>query len=382
MPEITKEAVESKLSKGEKLTAEETQFVMSSPPDGHEASSTETLSDEEMGFGKEEEQAADKDKEKATSGIEDEAAKSGDEKQDKETGDAAKKPEDEAKPETGKDDAPKEEEKKPEETKESFFSKVEHELEKPEGQEDLAGFTDREKGLYYSMKRERRRAQKAEEDRDAVRFERIKEQKLKDEQAKKDAEEDPGEDETAFLTKADLKKKLKEEREAQAAENMARERKLRLQVADLAAKDIVAAKIIKGEELPDYSETMKIAEMIIETRPEYQETIQKAYYEGLNPALVAYDLARKDPRFNTLYKPGVKKEAPKADPKPADNKAKETIKKIEENEKKPKTSGTHGGGDGAETGKEYTIETLTNMSSSEFRKVPKAIREKFLRGDL
>ncbi len=384
MAEITKEAVEEKLAKGENLTKEETEFVMSYPnPEGGNTSGDQELSDEELGLENED---------KATSGKKDEAAKPASDK--KEAGDANT---DEAKKKAEKEKADADAkaaeaaaaEKKKKEAEEGIFQKVEKELAKPEGQEDLTDLSEREKGLYYALKAERKKRQTAEEDRDAALFVNVKTKKAAEAKAaavKEEAESEvdiklEGEDEDFITVKEAkkivdaLKKKSKAKTDTGDVDEVAKEnRETALRIAEMSARDVVEARVAGGQkDLPDYDTTMKIGEMIVESNPEYQKEIYKAYRQGRNPALVTYDLVRKDPKFATLY--GKKDEA-----KPADDKAKtgkENLKKIEENLIKPKTSGAQGGGS-AETLEGYTLEGLLKMSISEFRKVPKHIREKFL----
>jgi hypothetical protein len=131
MSEITEAGVQAKLDKGEKLSQEETAFVMSAPPDGV-AAPTETDP------GKEEKIDADIDiesEDKAASGKKDEDAEKPGEKEGDETGEAEKKPEDEGKAKTSEKPAPEEKKKADEGT---LHSKIEKELEKADGEEDLA----------------------------------------------------------------------------------------------------------------------------------------------------------------------------------------------------------------------------------------------------
>lgn len=377
MAEVTQEAIEKKLATGEKLTKEETDFVMSSPPDGKEFSEPKPKSfdDDVINIDDEPKPKAKKEEPKAEAEADKEKAETGKAKEEK--------PEDAGKTDTGKAEPAKKDDKKPDEDRGTFFGKIEAELEKPDGQEDLSGFSEREKGLYYSMKKERKARQAAEEKADALLFERIKSRKLAEEQARKAKEkpEEPAEDDEEFLTKGELKKKLKAERDAMIEEQRSRESSLRLKLAEVAAKDIVDTRKLKGEDLPDYAETMQIGEAIIAGNELYAEKIREAYIDGYNPALTAYDLIRKDPRFSSLYKPKVASSpAPAPAPAPENSKAKETIEKIEANEKKPKTSGAHGGGGDGKVEKDYTLEEIANMSTREFAKLPKAVRQRFLMG--
>jgi hypothetical protein len=278
-------------------------------------------------------------------------------------------------------------EKKKKEAEEGIFEKVNKELDKPEGQEDLAGLSEREKGLYYALKGERKKRQKAEEDRDEVLFRDVKARKVAEaKEAADKAKPEPdlditidGEDDD-FMTVKEAKKivdTLKKGRSNPKGDDLevaAQNRNHTMLIAEMSARDVIESRVNGGQkDLPDFDTTMKIGELIIEGNPEYQKEIYKAYKTGRNPALTTYDLVRKDPKFASLY--GTKK-----DDKPAEDKAKEgkeNLKKIEENEGKPKTSGAKGGGSAADL-EGYTAEQLIAMTPREFRKVPKHIREKFL----
>ena len=378
---VDEKVVEQKIANKEALTPEETQFVMGYPNEegGNTVSNNE---EEEVDFSEAEDVDADKDK---TSEKKDDTPPAGEEKVgDAKTGEAKTEPE---KTEDKAKTAEAEESDKPkEEAEEGIFQKVNKELDKPEGQEDLSDLTEREKGLYYALKSERKKRQKAEEDRDEVMFRDVKARKQAEAKATVEKETPPepeidlefeGEDDE-FMTVADARKlaaaikkgKTAEptgEVEAVAAEN----RTHTLRMAEMLARDVIEARVTAGHtELPDYDTTMKIATMIVEANPEYQKEIYQAYKDGRNPALVTYDLTRKDSKFATLY--GKKVEDGK---KAVDGK--ETLKKIEENEGKPKTSGAKGGGSAGDL-EGYTLQQLLDMSPSEFRKVPKAVREKFL----
>lgn len=392
MAEITKEAVQGKLDKGEKLTPEETKFVMSLPPDGVEPAPENT--DEDDPFkdiedeGKEEE-GKEKEEKGEEEGKEKETPEGDEDKEEAEPGKAAKeKPEEkksEAKP--GEAEPPKkEEEKKPDE--ETFHAKVERTLDLPDYKINLDGYSDREKGLFWELRKERKARQKAEEERDAERFDKIKKQKLEELKAKEKAEEEeekPSEDDEEFITKGEAKKREKARKEAEALDRAAQARAVIIRTSDIAAHSIIESRRAKGEDLPDYDKVMELGPVIIEGNEEYGKAIQAVWNKGGNAALTCYDLIRKDPRFKSLYNPEApakaaekpKEEKPKETPA---EKGKETLKKIDENSKKVKTSGAHGGGGEAQGDYgEYSFDQLLNMSTSEFRKVPKKIREKFLK---
>jgi hypothetical protein len=361
MAEITEQSVQEKLNKGETLTKEETSFVMGTPPDPKEAGN-----DEDGAFDGMEEV-----ENKPASGTKDEPAKS--EKEEK--------PAEPAKAEKKADEAPADPSKAAPEVKKdegNLIVRIETELAKAEGQEDLSGLSDREKGLFWSLRKERSKRQKAEEDRDVLLFQDIKKRKEGEAKAKEEEAKKPKRDPEDFITVKDLE----EQEAAERAEQGARERSTLLKVASMNAHDVLEVRRSNGQDLPDYDTVMAIAEKIVEENDEYKRQIYEAYKKGKNPALFVYDLVRKDPQFLKLYKPAEKPADPTAAPKDEKSaEAKKTLDKINENEKKPKTSGAQGGGAGGGETHEYTIQELADMSPAQFRKVPKQIRERFLRGD-
>lgn len=380
MAEITREAVQEKLDKGETLTKEETSFVMSLPPDGV----AERASDDDgEDIFKDAEEIGPDGKAIVTdkTSQDDKDKKAAEEKAAKEKADAdeaaKKKSEEEAKAKAETDKAVKEKS-----DGDSFYGKVEKDLALSDKDVNLEGYSEREKGLYWALRKERKDRQQAEADRDAERFDRIKRDKIAAEQAKKAKEEEPDEDDEAFLTKGELKKREREKEEARQAEEAANTRKVILRTQGIAAHGIVEARKVKGEELPDYDKTMAIGEVLVQDNPEMIKKIQDAWADGKNAALVTYDIVRNDPRFKSLYNPGeAPKPAEKKEEKPPEKKdeGKENLKKIDENTKKPKTSGAEGGAGAQGDYGEYTFDQLVKMSTSDFRKVPKGIREKFLK---
>jgi len=369
MAEITEAGVQEKLDKGETLSKEETAFVMSGAPEGTAQAPVDPGKEDDVDFEKD-------DIDKAPSGKKDEAAeKPGEDDKGDEAGKAEKKPEDEGKAKPSEEPAP--DKKKTDDG--TFHGKIERELDKPDGQEDLSGYNEREKGLFYEMKKSRKRAQKAEEDRDALMFERIKEAKLKqDDKPDKPAEE---EDEDLFGKEADPEDfptvgKLREitkkmnEREDQA--RRARDRQLTVRVSEMNARQLVELRRENGKDAPDYDEVMELANIIVQGNAEYEKKIYDAYVRGKNAAILTYDIIRSDPRFTSLFKPSA--EAPKTDKA---EEGKKTLDKINANANKPKTSGSGGTG-GGEGGEEYTVDQLLRMTTAQFRKVPKSVRDKLL----
>jgi len=381
MEQVTEQGIQEQLNTGAELTKEETAFVMSTPPDGPIPAADD--SDEEVDFSEAEDVGEKPSEKKQASGTKDEDAEKPGEKKGDEPAEAEKKADTEGKEKTTEEPAP---EKKDEKTVEegTLHGKIERELDKPDGQEDLGDFSSREKGLFYEMKKARQRAQKAEEDRDALMFEKVREAKMKQEKPKEEAkpEEDDEDlfgkdaDPEDFPTIGKLREISKKANEKQTEANKARARAITLRLSEIGARDIVEARREMGKDAPDYDEVMGLAPVIIEGNEEYKQKIAEAYHKGKNSALVMYDLIRRDQKFNALFKPT--KEAPKPpEKKEASEEGKKTLEKINANEKKPRTSGTSGAG-GGPGDTEYTVEQLLNMTPEQFRKVPRDVRQKFL----
>ena len=352
------ETIEDKIGKGEELTPEEqTTLGKADAPVGD----IETPNEET-----EETDDAEKKSDKAPEKEE------GEEKPKDEPADKAKESDDPAKD----DDAEVEEEGK---------QKVEEELEKPEGKQDLAKFNKNETALYWDLKRERRGRQKAEAERDLLRFDKAKDQK-KVEPAKEEEEEEDmfaDRDDDDFLSVAEAKKLVQSMKKAPALPAQQGEP----QVDPVRLGYVKMCDDKARETFDDYNEVMECGQELLDNSVVYQVEVARAVQQGLNPAVVAYNLIKGDPDFpKTLPiaqarlaargdKPE-KKETPKVDPTKA-KKAKETEKKIETNQNKVKTSGHFSGG--AEGGTdEFTEEQFLNMTDADFAALPKKTRDNIL----
>ncbi len=410
------QAIQEKLNRGETLTAQETKDVMSMPNVDDGAGGAVPLSAEEekeletgeeisSTSANEEESSASAKSEESSSTTSDESAASGEKKGEEESSASAKSDESSSSAESGKTESSSSaESKKPD--NESLVDKLEKELSKPEGQEDLTTYSERERGLFYALRQQRKRAQGAEADRDTEKFKNIKAANLlKEKTAQEDKEKKTSEVETEikkilegedeFISKKDLARLVELIRKPAEKtdtglndEDRARERHAFTVRAETNAKSIVDARRKSEPTLPDYNDVLeKCGPVIIEGNEAYENQIAEAVRKGENPALLCYELIIKDPSFVTLYKPGTaaKKEEKTAEEKAKEKKAaegKENLSKINKNLDKTNTSGTKGGSGGAtikdSKGNEYTLMQLYNMSSSEFRKVPREVREKFL----
>jgi len=398
MPEeITNESVQEKIDRGEDLTAAENKFVMGGPavvgdeqdPDG----SKKEEEYEDIDPDKEDKDDKDKDKKEDTPSSEKKDEKDKDKKEDTS---ASQKKDEGADTDTGKDKAGvRKEDAKPEDTR-TLAEKIKEEIDKPDGQENLTDYSAREKGLFFELRATRKRAQKAEEDLDVAQFETKKKAKTAetakiktdaDKEAEKAEEKLKAilEGEEDWVSKKDLKEilaliKPKAAEKVDTTEIEAVNRKAFTRQAEMNARDIIEIRREKDKDIPDYDEVLKYAPEIIEGNDAYGKKIAEAMVKGKNPAMVIYDLIRKDEKFKTLHTKGTKKE----DAKPEDKskEGKQTLDKINKNLKKAVTSGTQGGGGGDDItdskGNKYTLMQLIKMPSSEFRKVPKEVRKKFL----
>lgn len=378
MPEVDLKVVEEKIGKGEALTKEELKEVMSEPPEGTSniIAPTDDIKDEDFHDDldpAEKKVAADK-------AVADKKAA-----EDKAAADKKAADDKAAKEESDKDP----------------LASLLKELDKPEGKEDLTNLSAREKGLFWEMRRDRKRAQKAEEERDSLRFEKVKKQK--DDEALKAKEEedtdpfkDRGDDEPLTIKDIKLMRELNKKKATikDTGATSAFDPNSPIIASALKHQDELARKEL-GE---DYDETVECTGEIISNNSAYLRQIADALVKGENVAKLTYYLIKGDPEYTKALPAAVarlkaagkktsedtKQEAAAAQKTAEDDKKKaealETQKKLEANQNKKKTS-VHA--DGTDTGAadlgEYTIEKLDAMSDKEFRAVPKKIRDKFLK---
>ncbi len=365
---VDEKVVEAKVAKGEELTKEETEFVMGAAPDpGADGEEIEEKDIEDID--------EEKNKEKVPGAPKDTGKTDGPEKKEETAEEKAAREQKEKEDADAKAkadaDAAAAAAKKAAEDKGLDVAKIEAEADKPDGQEDVKDFNATEKGLFYALRAARKRAQKAEEERDAVLFLQVKKDMA--EKNKKPAEEE--EDPEAFVSRADLKKR----EEKEALEKEARDRQTVIVLHEIDARSRVAIRRMEGEkDLPDFDKVLEIGEAIVNSNQKYKEKIFLAYKTGKNAALVMYDLVRNDPSFAEKYgKPAAEKsEEKKPEEKKPDVK---TAEKINTNDAKAKTTGTVGAGGTFKVGeKEYSLTEIAAMSQSQFRKLPRSVREKFL----
>lgn len=257
--------------------------------------------------------------------------------------------------------------------------RVDAELAKPAGQENLTGFSSEQRGLFYNLRHERSLRQAAEAERDTLKFNKLKKEK---EEA---GEEEP--EEGDFLNKGQVQKAVNQ---AVAGVQLQHRRQMtqvwmregRREFKDF---DVIVA-------LGDHSK-------LIDNDQAHQAKIREAYEAGDNPAVVTYDLVKTDPKFKELalaaglieqdgvwiVKPaeGAKKDDKPEEKKPDANKAptedakKGAAKAVANQDKTDTTAGAGGGGAGGGEG-EITLEYARSLTDAQYAALPPAKRQKIL----
>ena len=291
--------------------------------------------------------------------------------------------------ETSEEDKEKDDDSSQEDDESAIPDKIQAELDKESGQEDLSNFSKREVALYWELRRTRTRAQEAEQERDTLKFRELKRQAQAevDAEKKKGKEEEDDKDDEDIVTYGDLKKMMKDKKpesdDNNVAEMVFRQRYMQ-SCYDLAENKLA--------DQGDFEEVLECTEDIISKNPQLQEQVAKAFFEGKeNPVVLMYNLIKSSPNFekvlpiararlsvaNKSNKKPVKEDS-KDDLQQKKQKAKETEEKIEKNKKKPLTSAHHKEGvDSVDLGG-YTLQQIADMSDLEFSNLPKHVRAKVL----
>lgn len=370
---VDETAVNEKLEKGEALTKEEEQIFLASEPAVEGYVKAEVIPAEQV-----------EDKEETAESVEKEAETAGADDKPKEP--AVVKPKEEAA--AGKED---------------LMVRLERELGKDEGKEDLKDFNDREKAYFHQMRRDRKARQKAESDRDAALF---REDKLKKDAAKPKEEAKPDhlealkkKDPTEYLTVAEAMKMLEDTAAAKVAQGKPKEEEQpkvdprQMRYLNMCEKEAREA------HPEDFDAVMGLTSDIIESNPEHLKKVAISLVAGENPALKAYELIKADPEFAKLLPAAqIKIEARKAPAKKPDEKkdgpasgvaksAEETKKekdalaaqkKLEDNAKKTKTTASvESAADTTSEGPSF--DDIAAMTDREFARLPKKTREKYLK---
>ena len=383
--EATKEnfdAIQKKLDNSEDLTSDELMLVMSEPNTEEGEGSTDLTPEEKESLDSAEGTPENIQPPKEEKPKEDEESPK--EGEGEETPKEEKPKEEAAKKEPPEEKPKKEEPAKKEKPKEDALdtNKIEKELEKPEGQEDIKDFSTREQAYFWQMRRDRRARQNAEVERDAAKFENIKlKQQLEKPKEEKKEEKDDRDDSDVATVKdiRDIKTLLKEP-PAKKEDPMASAwmQRYLLNCDTIARKDIGA----------DYDEILECSPEIIDNNPGYQKQIAEAITNNENPAVKMYHLIKGDPKVDSVlplararlkskgHKPAEKPKQEKSESQ-KEKEAREAEEKLKQNKDKPKTSGHHSGGKGED--REPTVQDYLNMSTEDFQKLPKAKRDEILK---
>ena len=383
---VDETVLNEKIQAGKPLSKEEAEVVLrdEGPVEGYMKSDVEDMSPEEFD-----------NKEETKEGVEEVAAEDKDE---------TKEGKDETKPATTETKTKKDETPKPA-AKEDTFVKLERELAKEEGKEDLKEFSDREKAYFHQMRRDRKRAQKAEADLDTERRERLK---LKTDlettkKAKEEAKPDPIEelkkkDPTDYLTVAEviglvqtLQTKPAESKKEDREDDQPQVDHRQMRYLKMCEKEA------RETHPEDFDAVMELTEDIIMNNPKHLNAVAQATKAGENPAIKAYELIKADPEFATLYqvaktkieargqmKKPEEKKVEKKEEKPTKTQAeidkekrvKASEEAMEKNKNKTKTTGhveTAGLDDDDDSLSKYA-----DLPDREFAKLPKKTRQKVL----
>ena len=282
------------------------------------------------------------------------------------------------------------------------FLKIETELSKEPGKEDLTTFSEREKAYFHQMRRDRKNRQEAEGERDGALFKLSKLEKQLAAQPKVEAPivpaaDDPIEllkkkDPTDFLTVAEVTK-IVEKLSAPKPEPKKEEPKPAPK-----GQDPVQMRYLKmcddearSAHPEDYDAVMELTSEILNTNQKHLQAVAQSIEQGENPAIKSYELIKSDPEFAKLFpvaktkvearKKAAEKPEPKKEKTPEavakEEEAKKAEAALEKNKDKTKTTGHVGTGDDKPTD-ELSLEEVSKMSDKEFAKLPKKQRQKFL----
>lgn len=349
-------SIEKKIQAGETLTAAEEKEIMSMPKGESDVPARTDEKPEEK-------------KEEALVGGSTGIKKPGSKKdEDGETDKADKQGSDEEAEDTsdekdGKADAAADDKS---ELTSDMRTRLQRELEKPEGAEDLADFSNRERGVFWELRKERLKRQRAEQEADELKFERMKKELTKPAPVEDDEEADPfkDRDEDDLLTVADVKKLLskrskEEPKPKQTAPLMTPEE---IRIHKVEADSILARKGIK-----DFYDVIDLADKVLDGDIEAANYLREVKRKGNNVALAAYHLIKGSDKYETI--------AAKTEQAPGkvSDVNKKRAEKIEANNNKIRTTG--GGGNPPAPADEYSIGEIAAMPPSEFGKLPKKTRD-------
>lgn len=364
-------AILAKAKSGEALTSEEQEHIAGAPalegPGAPAPAKKESEEESEEG-GEPEAEAGDEDPEG------DAATQDGEENPDEE-------------PEEGEDAGDEPAEGSAKKTPEQKKALVEAELAKPDDQQDLSKFKDDPVllGLYWDLKKQRRKNQKLEQENRELKFadlkRALKENAEEAAEGEEDEEEDPlaGREDDDILTVADVKKLLAKKpapKEKKPAEGEGAAKPI-VTAAQIRTQSVEADARLKAKGVTDFTEVSSYAEYALAGDLEAQEELRDTALAGGNVAEKTYWLVRGSKKWPAIQKAlagegGEKKTGAK---KPSSENL-SRAERIQQNGKKIKTTGAGGGG--AVPVGEYSVEQIAAMSPKDFGKLPKATQDAIL----
>lgn len=307
------------------------------------------------------------------------------------------------------EEPPKEEPPKPVETKRDFFERLETEIAKPKGKENLSDFTPREKAYFAQMRRDRDRRQKAEADRDAGIFRENKlKQEIDDLKKPQPEEKDPFEGKTDddYMTVADVRKMMKTQ-EAKAKETPksepAQEAPPQISQKDLNYLKMCAEK--SKQEHEDFDLVMELSGELIDGQAEQLIELKERVGKGESPSEAMYEIIKNHPDFEVLLPaaevrlkarqpkkaeepPKKAKEPPAEEPPKAPEKTPEELEKeakakaaedaLKNNKNKQRTTAHVGSREGTAP-EDLTLEQIAQMPDAEFARLPRKVRDRYLK---
>lgn len=257
---------------------------------------------------------------------------------------------------------------------------IDAEIEKVDGQEDLSKFTPTEIGLYWSLKKERRRRQQVEGENRLHRFEKTKE-KLRGQHEEEPAgtEEEAGEDDPfkdfepdAVITVDEAREALK--KKAKPAAQAKKTGQVQYTTEDVRREMADARLRFEHKGIADFDDVISYATVLTK---EDAAIIAETVTKGGNGAEKTYWLIKGSPRWNEIEEALAKEKEAKTgkkvevDPVNADR-----GRRAKQNSEKTRTTGD-GSASAAELG-EYSIEEILAMSHRDFGALPAKVQDKIL----
>ena len=279
-----------------------------------------------------------------------------------------------------------------EETPEQRKTLIEKEIDKPEGQEDLTKFTPTEIGLYWDLKKARKKNQALAEQNEVLRVEQVvkrlqdeKEKKSDGEAATEEEAADPeklfeGRDADDLLTIKEAKEILKKLAPKKPVKQEAPVQTGLLPRWVLQAQNAEADGKLRSKGITDFFEVIDHTITALGDDKDAKTILAETASNGGNVSERVYWLIKGSPKWAEIEKT-IKADKEKAE-KPAGTKApskenEDRARRIEEADGKIKTTGA-GSGAAADTG-EYSSEEVASMTIQDIQKLPRETRQAILR---